>query len=57
MTKSDLIEKLTSKHYQLSVKDVEDKVAKISLIPPKPVSSDDKETLRNLENDLKRMQT
>lgn len=39
----------------VTVADVEDTVAKIARIPPKSVSSDDKETLRNLENDLKRM--
>ncbi len=39
----------------IMVKDVEDVVAKIARIPPKSVSRDDKETLRNLEADLKRM--
>jgi ATP-dependent Clp protease ATP-binding subunit ClpA len=39
----------------VTVKDVEDTVASIARIPPKSVSTDDKETLRNLENDLKRM--
>ncbi|WP_135077617.1 ATP-dependent Clp protease ATP-binding subunit ClpA [Terasakiella sp. SH-1] len=39
----------------VTVKDVEDTVAKIARIPPKSVSTDDKETLRSLENDLKRM--
>jgi ATP-dependent Clp protease ATP-binding subunit ClpA len=39
----------------VTVKDVEDIVAKIARIPPKAVSSDDKETLRNLERDLKAM--
>jgi ATP-dependent Clp protease ATP-binding subunit ClpA len=39
----------------ITVKDVEDVVAKIARIPPKNVSRDDKETLRNLESDLKRM--
>ncbi|SCA55207.1 ATPase and specificity subunit of ClpA-ClpP ATP-dependent serine protease, chaperone activity [Candidatus Terasakiella magnetica] len=39
----------------VTVKDVEDTVAKIARIPPKSVSSDDKETLRSLETDLKRM--
>jgi len=37
----------------IGVKDVEAVVAKIARIPPKSVSSDDKETLRNLERDLK----
>jgi len=39
----------------ITVRDVEDVVAKIARIPPKNVSRDDKETLRNLERDLKRM--
>ena len=39
----------------VTLKDVEDVVAKIARIPPKSVSSDDKETLRNLERDLRAM--
>jgi ATP-dependent Clp protease ATP-binding subunit ClpA len=39
----------------VTVKDVEDIVAKIARIPPKAVSSDDKETLRNLDRDLRAM--
>src|SRR6187551_1657408 len=39
----------------VTLKDVEDIVAKIARIPPKSVSADDKETLRNLERDLKSM--
>ena len=39
----------------VTLKDVEEIVAKIARIPPKSVSSDDKETLRNLERDLKGM--
>ncbi|MBY0334704.1 MAG: ATP-dependent Clp protease ATP-binding subunit ClpA [Acetobacteraceae bacterium] len=39
----------------VTLKDVEDIVAKIARIPPKSVSSDDKETLKNLERDLKAM--
>ncbi len=39
----------------VTLKDVEDIVAKIARIPPKAVSTDDKETLRNLERDLKSM--
>ncbi|QXM23933.1 ATP-dependent Clp protease ATP-binding subunit ClpA [Elioraea tepida] len=39
----------------VTVKDVEDIVAKIARIPPKAVSTDDRETLRNLERDLKAM--
>ncbi|WP_027283532.1 ATP-dependent Clp protease ATP-binding subunit ClpA [Rubritepida flocculans] len=39
----------------VTLKDVEEVVAKIARIPPKSVSADDKETLRNLERDLKAM--
>ncbi len=39
----------------VSVKDIEDIVAKIARIPPKSVSRDDQETLRTLERDLKTM--
>ena len=39
----------------VTLKDVEEIVAKIARIPPKSVSTDDKETLRNLERDLKAM--
>jgi ATP-dependent Clp protease ATP-binding subunit ClpA len=39
----------------ITVKDVEIVVAKIARIPPKRVSRDDKETLGNLERDLKTM--
>ena len=39
----------------VTLKDVEDIVAKIARIPAKSVSTDDKETLRNLERDLKSM--
>ena len=39
----------------ITVRDIEDVVAKIARIPPKNVTRDDKETLRNLERDLKRM--
>ncbi|GAB6966644.1 ATP-dependent Clp protease ATP-binding subunit ClpA [Komagataeibacter kakiaceti JCM 25156] len=39
----------------VTLKDVEDIVAKIARIPPKSVSTDDKETLRSLERDLKGM--
>ncbi|WP_291297854.1 ATP-dependent Clp protease ATP-binding subunit ClpA [Elioraea sp.] len=39
----------------VTVKDVEDIVAKIARIPPKAVSTNDKETLRNLERDLRAM--
>ena len=39
----------------VTLKDVEDMVAKIARIPPKSVSADDKEVLRTLERDLKAM--
>jgi ATP-dependent Clp protease ATP-binding subunit ClpA len=39
----------------VTLKDVEDMVAKIARIPTKSISSDDKEVLRNLERDLKSM--
>ncbi|MGH7079233.1 MAG: AAA family ATPase, partial [Acetobacteraceae bacterium] len=37
----------------VTLRDVEEMVAKIARIPPKSVSADDKETLRNLDRDLK----
>ncbi|MHB1305097.1 MAG: ATP-dependent Clp protease ATP-binding subunit ClpA [Acidiphilium sp.] len=39
----------------VTLRDVEEIVAKIARIPPKSVSADDKETLRTLERDLKSM--
>jgi ATP-dependent Clp protease ATP-binding subunit ClpA len=39
----------------VTLRDVEEMVAKIARIPPKSVSADDKETLRNLDRDLKSM--
>src|SRR6201994_4514179 len=39
----------------VTLRDVEEIVAKIARIPPKSVSADDKETLRHLERDLKAM--
>jgi ATP-dependent Clp protease ATP-binding subunit ClpA len=39
----------------LGVKEIEDVVAQIARIPPKNVSKNDKESLRTLEDDLKRM--
>jgi ATP-dependent Clp protease ATP-binding subunit ClpA len=39
----------------IGVEDIETIVAKIARIPPKSVSHDDKETLKNLERDLKAM--
>ena len=39
----------------IGVKDVENVVAKIARIPPKQVSRDDKEALKNLERDLQTM--
>lgn len=39
----------------VTLKDVEEIVAKIARIPPKSVSADDKEVLKNLERDLRAM--
>ncbi|WP_419759642.1 ATP-dependent Clp protease ATP-binding subunit ClpA [Acidisoma sp.] len=39
----------------VTLRDVEEIVAKIARIPPKSVSADDKETLRHLERDLRSM--
>ena len=39
----------------VTLRDVEEIVAKIARIPPKSVSADDKEVLRNLERDVKAM--
>jgi ATP-dependent Clp protease ATP-binding subunit ClpA len=39
----------------ITVKDVENVIAKMARIPPKTVSRDDKKTLENLERDLKTM--
>jgi len=39
----------------VTVKDIEDVVAKIARIPPKSVSTDDRTALKNLERDLKTM--
>ncbi len=39
----------------VTLRDIEEMVAKIARIPPKSVSADDKETLRNLDRDLKAM--
>ncbi|GBQ97571.1 Clp protease ATP-binding subunit ClpA [Acetobacter nitrogenifigens DSM 23921 = NBRC 105050] len=39
----------------VTLRDVEDIIAKIARIPPKSVSADDKEVLRTLERDLKNM--
>ena len=46
---------LSKRKKTISVKDVEEVVAKIARIPPKSVSTDDKNTLQNLEQDLKRV--
>jgi ATP-dependent Clp protease ATP-binding subunit ClpA len=40
----------------VTLRDVEEIVAKIARIPPKSVSTDDREALRNLERDLKTME-
>ncbi len=39
----------------ITVKDIEAVIAKIARIPPRSISHDDRETLRNLERDLKAM--
>jgi ATP-dependent Clp protease ATP-binding subunit ClpA len=39
----------------VTLKDVEDVIAKMARIPPKSVSTDDREALKNLERDLKTM--
>ncbi|MBN3867409.1 ATP-dependent Clp protease ATP-binding subunit ClpA [Gluconobacter kondonii] len=39
----------------VTLKDVEEAIAKIARIPPKSVSADDRETLRHLERDLQNM--
>jgi ATP-dependent Clp protease ATP-binding subunit ClpA len=39
----------------VSVRDVEEVVAKIARVPPKSVSRDDKKSLMNLERDLRTM--
>ncbi|MBF0875296.1 ATP-dependent Clp protease ATP-binding subunit ClpA [Gluconobacter cerevisiae] len=39
----------------VTLKDVEEAIAKIARIPPKSVSADDRETLRHLERDLRNM--
>jgi ATP-dependent Clp protease ATP-binding subunit ClpA len=45
----------TKRRKTVTLKDVEEIVAKIARIPPKSVSADDKEVLRTLERDLKGM--
>jgi len=40
---------------QIGVKEIEDVVAKIARIPPRSVSASDKESLRNLEDDLRKV--
>ncbi|MBS1025109.1 ATP-dependent Clp protease ATP-binding subunit ClpA [Gluconobacter cerinus] len=39
----------------VTLRDVEDAIAKIARIPPKSVTADDRETLRHLERDLRNM--
>ena len=46
---------LSKRKKTINVKDVEEVVAKIARIPPKSVSTDDKNTLLSLEQDLKRV--
>jgi len=51
----DVIDEVGACRKTVTLRDVEEIVAKIARIPPKSVSNDDKETLRNLERDLKAM--
>ena len=46
---------LNKRRKVVSVKDIEEVVAKIARIPPKTVTRDDKQALQNLERDLKTM--
>jgi ATP-dependent Clp protease ATP-binding subunit ClpA len=46
---------LAKRRKRVTVKDVENVVAKIARIPPKSVSSDDKKALKTLDRDLKTM--
>jgi ATP-dependent Clp protease ATP-binding subunit ClpA len=52
---SQLLLPASKRKKTIAVKDVEAIVAKIARIPPKSVSLDDRKTLLNLEQDLKRM--
>ncbi|MBR0657413.1 ATP-dependent Clp protease ATP-binding subunit ClpA [Plastoroseomonas arctica] len=52
---SRMLQPESKRRKTVTLKDVEDIVAKIARIPPKSVSTDDKEVLKNLERDLKSM--
>ncbi|HEY0720502.1 MAG TPA: ATP-dependent Clp protease ATP-binding subunit ClpA [Gammaproteobacteria bacterium] len=52
---SQRLKPLSKRKKTIGVKEIEDVVAKIARIPPKTVSTSDKESLRNLERDLKLM--
>ena len=52
---SQMLLPLSKRKKTITVKDVESVVAKIARIPPKSVSTDDKATLLNLEQDLMRV--
>ena len=52
---SRMLQPVGQRRELVTLKDVEEVVAKIARIPAKSVSNDDKETLRNLERDLKGM--
>src|ERR1700723_778027 len=52
---SRMLQPESKRRKTVTLKDIEDMVSKIARIPPKSVSADDKETLRNLERDLKSM--
>ena len=52
---SRMLQPESKRRKTVTLRDVEEMVAKIARIPPKSVSADDKETLRTLERDLKAM--
>src|SRR5512143_336718 len=52
---SQRLKPVSKRKKTIGVKEIEDVVAKIARIPPKTVSTSDKESLRNLERDLKLM--
>ena len=52
---SRMLQPENKRRKMVTLRDVEEIVAKIARIPPKSVSADDKETLRHLERDLKGM--
>ncbi len=52
---SQRLKPVSKRKKTIGVREIEDVVAKIARIPPKTVSTSDKESLRNLERDLKLM--